>query len=244
LSYLIAFAGGLITFLSPCILPLFPVYIAYISGITAGELEASRGQKPFYRIFINTLLFTAGFTVVFSCLSILLSIFVQILGSFKTWFNRVAGIVIVIFGLHMMGVMNIQFLNREVRFKPDVKKKSPLSSFIMGAAFGGGWTPCIGPVLSGILFTASAQNGPLTSLLMLVVYSLGLGIPFMLTGLFTERILSFFNGVKRHYRIIEIISGIFVIALGVSLIFDLTGFVSGALSGILPWPADIEGRLK
>ncbi len=234
MGYIIAFTGGILTFLSPCVLPLVPVFIAYASGITADELEAGK-SKPFSRIFLNTILFTAGFTAVFACLSALLFIFVQFLGSYKAWFNRAAGLVIVIFGLHMAGAVNIPFLNRQARLSPDVKKNSPMSSFIMGAAFGGGWTPCVGPVLSGILFTSAAQRGPLPAVLLLVVYSMGLGVPFILTGLFTGRLLSFFRGVKKHYRVVEIISGLFLIALGVLLIFDLMGYISGAMSGIFPW---------
>ena len=159
MRYLIALTGGMITFISPCVLPLVPVYIAYISGISVSDLESGGKNKPMHRIFINTLAFVAGFSIVFSLLAALLFIFLQFLGPYKEWFNRIAGLVIIIFGLQMAGLLKFKFLSGEVRFSPSVRKISPGSSFIIGAAFGGGWTPCVGPVLSSILITSTAGTG-------------------------------------------------------------------------------------
>ncbi len=232
--YLIALTGGLITFISPCILPLVPVYIAYITGISVSELESGFKSKPVMRIFLNTLFFVAGFSLVFSLLAALLFIFLQFLGAYKIWFNRIAGLVIIIFGLQMTGVLNFKILNREARFRPAVKKISPVSSFLIGAAFGGGWTPCVGPVLSSILFTSEAGTEGLTSVLLLLTYSAGLGIPFILTGLLTARLMTLWNALKKNYRTVEIVSGLFLIALGLLLIADYMGYISGIFSQIVP----------
>ncbi len=233
--YFIALTGGLITFISPCVLPLVPVYIAYVSGVSVTELETGSKEKPVFRIFLNTLFFVAGFSIVFSALAALLFIFLQFLGPYKVWLNRLAGFAIIIFGLQMTGVLKLSFLNREARFSPVRKKTSPVSSFIIGAAFGGGWTPCVGPVLSSILFTsASGKGGAATPVLLLLTYSAGLGVPFILTGILTGSLLSVMGAVKKHYRAVEIISGLFLIALGLLLATDYMGYVSGLFSQLIP----------
>lgn len=223
----------MITFVSPCVLPLVPVYIAYITGLSVKEIQSGGRDKHLLPVFINSLFFVAGFSIVFSSMAALLFIFLQFLGVYKIWLNRLAGLVIIIFGLQMMGVLNFKFLYREAKFKPAVKK-GPASAFIMGAAFGGGWTPCVGPVLGSILFTSAAGTGAITSILLLLTYSAGLGIPFILTGLLTGSLASLFAAVKKQYRLVEIISGAFIIALGLLLITDLTGYISGLFSQIFP----------
>ncbi|MGA2141088.1 MAG: cytochrome c biogenesis protein CcdA [Brevinematales bacterium] len=236
MRYLIALTGGMITFISPCVLPLVPVYIAYITGISVSDLESGGKNKPMARIFINTLAFVAGFSIVFSLLAALLFIFLQFLGPYKEWFNRIAGFVIIIFGLQMAGLLKFKFLSGEAKFSPAVRKISPGSSFIIGAAFGGGWTPCVGPVLSSILLTSTAGTGwtgGAISILLLLTYSAGLGVPFILTGLLTGRLFSIFAAVKKNYRVIEIISAIFLVALGVMLTAGWTGYVSGMFSKII-----------
>lgn len=243
MNILIAFLGGIITFISPCILPLIPVYLAYISGVSFQELSAPEVRKPFLRIFLSSLLFVLGFTFVFTLLAALFYIFAQFLGQYKVWFDRVAGIILVVLGLNMMGVFKIGFLNFEVKYNKEIKRRSLLSSFLIGMAFGAGWTPCIGPILSGILFTSTASGNVLNSILLLIVYSLGLGIPFILTGLATNKFLSLFSFVKKHYRIVETVGGIFLILLGALLILNGVGALSGWLSKLLPGVTDIEKNL-
>ncbi len=252
MNFVIALTGGIITFISPCVLPLIPIYIAYVSGTS---IQAIKGEtpplgsksplvkKPFIAIFINSIFFVIGFAVIFSSLAALFYIFVQSLGNYKIWFNRISGIILIIFGLQMMGIINLKFLNYEFRVQPKTKKASFLSSFIMGAAFGAGWTPCIGPILSGILFTSASSHNSLTAILLLLTYSLGLGIPFILTGLLTGRLISLFDVLKKHSRAIEIFSGLFLAFLGVVLFFDLMGVISGFFSGLLPMTGDIENKI-
>lgn len=243
MNWLIAFFGGIITFVSPCILPLIPVYLAYISGISFQELSSQDVKKPFLRIFLSTVLFVLGFTFIFTLLAALFYIFAQFLGSYKVWFDRIAGGVLIVFGLHMMGVFRIGFLNFEVKYKKGIKRRSPLSSFLIGMAFGAGWTPCVGPILSGILFTSAASTNVLNSILLLTVYSLGLGIPFILTGMITNRLLSLFSFIKKHYRLVEIVGGVFLIILGLLLIFNGVGALSGWLSKLLPGLSNVENNL-
>lgn len=243
MNLFIAFLGGIITFVSPCILPLIPVYLAYISGVSFQELSAPGSKKPFLRIFLSSLLFVLGFTFVFTLLAALFYIFAQFLGQYKVWFDRVAGVILVVLGLNMAGLVKIGFLNFEAKYNKEIKRRSLLSSFLIGMAFGAGWTPCIGPILSGILFTSAASANVLGSILLLVAYSLGLGIPFILTGLITNKFLSLFTFIKKHYRIVETVGGVFLILLGALLILNGVGALSGWLSKLLPGIADIEKNL-
>ncbi len=243
ISLPIAFLGGIISFISPCVLPLIPMYIAYITGVSIQQLKEGE-KKPLFKIFLNSLVFVLGFTLIFTILAAILYLFVNNLGSgFKTWFNRIAGTLIAVFGLHVMGVISIPFLNYEVKMDVKQHKGSLISSFLMGVAFGAGWTPCIGPILSGILFTSAASSNPFSAVLLLIIYSLGIGIPFILTGLATNRLLSIFNVIKKHYKTVEIISGLFLIVLGLMIAFDLIGLVSNWFASTFPALFDIESKI-
>ncbi len=237
MNYLIAFLGGIITFISPCVLPMIPMYIAYASGLSVSELKNEMPDshyKPYFKIFVYSLFFVIGFAVIFSLFAALFYFFVQSLGKYKIWFDRVAGLIIIVFGLHTMGIFTLRFLNYEAKIKTDFRKTSFFSSFIMGAAFGASWTPCIGPVLSGILFTSTAAETPFISITLLLTFSLGLGIPFVLTGLLTGRLLSLFDFIKRHFNTVKIISGIFLILIGTTLFFGWMGYLSGLFSQVIP----------
>lgn len=233
----LAFLGGIISFVSPCVLPMIPMYIAYMSGISVKELEGNR--KPIFRTLMNSIVFVLGFTLIFTVLAALLYLFATSLGQFKVWFERLAGLILIIFGLHIMGVINIKFLNYEMKMKSDKKDPTLISSFVMGLIFGAGWTPCIGPILSGILFSSTSADNVWVAVLQLVVYSLGIGIPFILTGLATKALLNVFKAIKKHYKVVEIISGIFLIIIGVMLIFGWMGVISGLAKD----SSDLEARL-
>ena len=237
MEYIIAFIGGIITFISPCILPLIPLYIAFIAGISVKSLEEK--NKPIFSIFVSSLFFVLGFTLVFSILAFLFYIIISQLGSYKIWFNRIAGLIIIIFGIHMTGLIKIPFLNYEMKYSKKINKGF-FTPLLMGMAFGAGWTPCIGPILSGILFSSASSERPELAMLQLIIYSLGLGIPFILTGLLTNKVLSIFSFIKKHYKIIEIISGIFVIALGLIILTDKMGWLSGVFSRALPFLNNVE----
>lgn len=240
MEYIIAFVGGILTFISPCILPLIPIFIAYMSGLSVNELKGDNTDKPTLRIFSHSLFFVVGFTLVFSLLAALFYLFLTALGSYKIWFNRVAGLIIVIFGLHLARIIQIPFLNYEVKVNKQFKGKSFTGSFLMGVAFGAGWTPCIGPILSGILFSSSSSSNAFVAVSQLVVYSLGLGIPFILTGLLTSRFLVFFEAIKKHYRVIELIAGLFLVLLGIVVFMNWMGLLSGFFSRLFPGLSTVE----
>jgi cytochrome c-type biogenesis protein len=182
------------------------------------------------KVIINTLVFVAGFTVVFATLGAGASLIGQYLILYKTYINVVGGILIVILGLHLAGLYRIGFLEYEKRFNVQGKPLGLLSSFLIGGAFAFGWTPCIGPILSSILLIAANQNTIWDGLLLLVLYSAGLGIPFLITGIAFNYSLRFFKIIKRHYRAIELVSGLLLIFIGVLVATDQFTRISRWLS--------------
>jgi cytochrome c-type biogenesis protein len=217
---------------------MIPMYISYITGLSVKELREDK--RGLFRVFINSLFFVLGFTIIFTLLALILYILVSGLGEARVWFDRIAGLVIIIFGLHIMGVINIRFLNYQAKIDKKSRKTGVLSSFLMGIVFGAGWTPCIGPILSGILFTSASAQNPVLAALLLVVFSMGIGIPFILTAVATNRFLAIFEGIKRHYRTIEIISGVFLIILGVLVGLSLMEVISAWIMEALPGLAEVE----
>ncbi len=228
MEYIIALVGGILTFISPCILPLIPVYIAYITGISVKELKENQINKSM--VFVNSIFFVLGFTIIFTLFAILFFILSLGMSNFKIWFSRIAGFIIVIFGLHLIGVFKINLLNFQLKAELNTKKTGILSSFILGVAFGAGWTPCVGPILSGILVLSSQSNKMLLAIIQLIFYSMGIGIPFLLTALFLNRLVKLIEFFKKHSKIIEIISGLFLVVLGILI---MTGLINN-LSRYLP----------
>ncbi len=213
LSLGVAFIGGLVSFLSPCVLPIIPGFLAYLAGVSLGEAEAKRKE-----IFLNSVFFVLGFSAVFSVLGVLLnSILESIAYDALAWLSRIGGLIIVFFGIYLTGLIKIPFLEREYKLTVKTKFKSRyLSSFVLGAAFAVGWTPCVGAVLGGILALAATQPGFALSLLF--SYSLGLGIPFLVVGLFAASAADLISRFARWIRYINILFGIILIGLGI-LIF-------------------------
>ncbi|MCA6072079.1 MAG: cytochrome c biogenesis protein CcdA [Endomicrobium sp.] len=225
----ISLVAGLTSFVSPCVLPLIPSFISLITGMSVDDLKTS--NKSSKHIFIKTLLFILGFSLVFIGLGMSVSQFGSLLGKYNAILRYIGGCIIILFGLHMCAVLKISFLYRHFSYA----SKSPPSAltnigiFFTGVTFALGWTPCVGPVLASILIVASTQETILNGFWLLVFYSLGFGIPFMLTALFVNKFLSAFNVIKKHYKTIEIVSGILLIFTGVLLITNgfskITSFV-------------------
>jgi cytochrome c-type biogenesis protein len=239
-TYLAALFAGLISFISPCVLPLVPAYISFISGVSMEELRnAERRQQTTFRLMMSSLLFIAGFTVVF----VLLGATATVIGNFLLknlgFLSKAAGVILILFGLHVAGFIKIPFLNYEARFQADNKPKSAIGAFLVGSAFAFGWTPCIGPILGGILAIAGSQETVGQGMLLLLVYSIGLGIPFFLTAAATQRLLSAMNRVKKRFKTIELVSGAFLIIIGVMMVFNLFTALNGMLVKWLPWLAKI-----
>lgn len=210
-----AFIAGVVSFVSPCVLPLVPAYISFVSGVSLEQLRQNPGEAAQKNVLWTSLIFIAGFSTIFVLLGASASVAGQFLLKNKILFNRIAGIIIIVFGLHMAGLFQIKFLNYEKRFNMNRKAGGILSTYLVGLAFAAGWTPCIGPILAAILVVASNQETSGQGVVLLSSYSLGLGIPFFLTAMALNTFFGFFGWVKRHYRQIEYASAALLIVLGV-----------------------------
>lgn len=232
-----AFLAGLLSFLSPCVLPLIPGYLSFISGVSIDELsDSSRRGEQTRRLIVNTLFFVIGFSIVFILLGAGASGIGRWLQSNLQLFNRIAGVAVFLFGLHVAGVFRISALNYEKRFhlQGSGKRKGVLSALVIGLAFAFGWTPCIGPILGSILTLAAQQNSVGQGIWLLAVYSAGLGIPFILTAVLFNYLIGTFGFIKRHFRAIEIISGGLLMLVGVLIFFNLLSRISTFLLNLFP----------
>lgn len=209
----IAFVGGLISFLAPCVLPLIPGFLAYLAG---ASLEGGSGQRR--EIFLNAVFFVAGFSLVFAALGVLLATLLeQFAYGVQEWLSRIGGAIIIFFGLYLTGIFPIPFLAREYKFGVKVRFSSRyLTSLFFGAAFAAGWTPCVGPVLGVLLGLAAGE--PSLAFWLLLSYALGLGVPFLLVGLFASQAAGFINRHLTALTYINIVFGIILVVLGI-LIF-------------------------
>jgi cytochrome c-type biogenesis protein len=224
-----AFFAGLISFLSPCVLPLVPGYVSLISGAGVEELKSPRAQLM-RRVMINSIGFILGFSVVFITLGAISTELGQFAARYKHTLSIVAGIVVIIFGLHLTGIFQIKWLLQDTRLHSVKGSSTPIGAFVIGFAFAFGWTPCLGPILSAILVIASQEDKVLTGILLLAVYSLGLAVPFLLTSLLMERFLKFYSRFRSHMHALEIASGGLLIALGVLLVIGRFTLISSWLS--------------
>jgi cytochrome c-type biogenesis protein len=224
-----AFLAGLVSFLSPCVLPLVPGYVSLISGAGAEELK-SQEARLLRKVMLNSIAFILGFSVVFVALGAISTTVGQILAVYKTKLAVAAGVVIILFGLHLTGIFRIHALYADKRLH-GVKGGSTLGgSFLIGFAFAFGWTPCVGPILAVILTFAAAQDSVTKGILLLAVYSLGLAVPFLLTSLGIERFLKFYGRFRAHMHALEVASGALLIALGVLLVLGRFTIISNYLS--------------
>jgi cytochrome c-type biogenesis protein len=231
-----AFFAGIISFVSPCVLPLVPAYLSFISGVSVEELkEDTRKKAILKKVSINSIAFILGFSVIFVLLGASATFVGQFLLSKLTILSKIAGVIIVLFGLHMIGVFRIKFLQYEKRFHTAAKPIGPLGSFAIGLAFAFGWTPCIGPILAAILIVAGSQETIWQGISLLAIYSLGLGLPFFITGVSLNTFLSMFDRLKRHFRTVEIVSGVFLIIVGILIFTNYLSILSSLLMQWIPW---------
>ena len=218
ISIAIAALAGLGSFLAPCILPMIPAFLAYLSGTTITELQRNNGTVNLvssrFNIVLNTVFFVLGFSVVFSVVGVILnSILANSAASLISGFNQLGGVIIIGFGAFMLLSTKIHVLNFEKKFFPNRSKASYPLSFLFGLAFAAGWTPCIGPILGSILTLAATSPGQ--SFTLLLTYSLGLGIPFILMGVFFSRFTRIIRGFSKHLKYYSLIMGSFIIILGI-----------------------------
>jgi cytochrome c-type biogenesis protein len=224
-----AFFAGLISFLSPCVLPLVPGYVSLISGAGVEELKSAEGQLM-RRVMVNSIGFILGFSVVFITLGAISTEIGQVAARYKHTLSIVAGVVIIIFGLHLTGIFKIKALYTDARLHGVKGGNTILGAFLIGFAFAFGWTPCLGPILSAILVVASQEDKVVRGILLLTVYSLGLAVPFLMTSLLMERFLKFYSRFRSHMHALEIASGGLLIALGVLLVIGRFTLISSWLS--------------
>jgi cytochrome c-type biogenesis protein len=223
-----AFLAGLLSFLSPCVLPLVPGYVSLISG---SSVEALQGQdrRLLSRVMTSSLMFILGFSIVFIALGAVATGVGQLTRQYYPLLTRVAGAVIIVFGLHLTGVLKIKALYADKRMHQVKGDSTPWGAFIVGFAFAFGWTPCIGPILATILAFAASQDTVLKGTLLLAVYSLGLAVPFLLTSLGIDKFLGFYGRFRRHLHTIEVASGVLLIVIGALVLTRHFTMLSGYL---------------
>jgi cytochrome c-type biogenesis protein len=212
----VALLAGFISFLSPCVLPIVPPYLAYMGGISMQDMENSKRARR--HTVVCALFFTLGLSTVFILLGIAVSAMGQFMLQNQLWFGRIAGVVIIIFGLHFIGLIKIPFLYREARLDAGDQGGSAFGAYILGLAFAFGWTPCIGPILGTILSLAAQEESFARSTVLMALYAIGLGVPFILAAIFINRAMRIMNRFKRHMRKIEIAMGALLVLIGMALI--------------------------
>jgi cytochrome c-type biogenesis protein len=231
-GFVVAFGAGIISFLSPCVLPLVPAYLSMMSGVSSAEL-ATVARPDSRRMLRATLLFVAGFTVVFAALEATASGLGQTLRSHEHLLNQIAGVVIIAAGLIFAGLLRPAFVMRERRWHVAPSQLGEWAAPVMGMAFAFGWTPCIGPVLAAVLSLASDTHTLGRGEAMLVAYSLGLGVPFVVAGLAFGRLTGVFSFARAHLRAINVVSGLLLAGLGVLLLTDNLHVLSTWFSDVL-----------
>jgi cytochrome c-type biogenesis protein len=221
ISVLIAFSAGLLSFVSPCVLPLVPSYLTYITGVSFKELTDVKATARLRWVTIShSLLFIVGFSTIFILMGASASYLGQLLLRYQYWIMKGGGILIILLGIQFTGVINLPFLQMEKRFELRKKPLGYVGSFLVGIVFAAGWTPCIGPILSTILIYASTSKSFTTGMLLLSIYSMGLGVPFFLSSLAFNSFLSAFERIKRYMRVITLVSGLFLIGIGILYLTD------------------------
>ncbi len=226
-SLVMAFFAGLLTFLSPCILPLIPAYISFITGVSIDDLVSSEEEKSKMtkRIFLEMVLFILGFSLVFILLGASASYFGKFVLSYLNILRIVGGVLVIVFGLYISGLFNISFLGYERKIHLKMKPTNILGSFIVGIVFALGWTPCVGPVLGTILTYAATQETVREGVFLLGSYSLGLGIPFLVSGLAVNLFIRGFRKIKKYSRLISVVTGGLLILFGILILTGKFQFI-------------------
>jgi cytochrome c-type biogenesis protein len=223
-----AFLAGVLSFLSPCVLPLVPGYVSLISGSSVESLQAQE-RRLFSRVMTSSLMFVLGFSIVFILLGAVATGVGQLTRQYYPLLTRVAGAVIIVFGLHLTGILKIKALYADKRMHQVKGDSTPWGAFVVGFAFAFGWTPCIGPILATILALAASQDTVIKGTFLLAVYSLGLAVPFLLTSLGIDRFLSFYSRFRRHLHTVEVASGVLLIVIGALVLTRHFTMLSGYL---------------
>ena len=222
MTYFIAFLEGIVTFVSPCLLPMLPIYISYFMG------ENETNSK--HQTLKNALGFIGGFTFIFLILGAFAGTVGYLLIEHKNTVNLITGLLMVLFGLNFIGLIRIPFLNKSKQTNVNTTNLNFGTSFLFGSIFSISWTPCVGAFLGSALMLASTKNSALEGILMLLFYSIGLGIPFLLSALLMDRLKKAFDFIKKHYRVINLISGLFLVIIGIAMMTGTFGYFLQLLS--------------
>jgi cytochrome c-type biogenesis protein len=234
-SLLAAFAAGFLSFISPCVLPLIPGYISFVSGVSVDEMRSDAPPAASrLQVFVTSLAFVLGFSLVFIALGASATAIGKFMFSKLPLLSKLAGVVLIIFGLHTMGVFRLAFLDTEKRVHQQRKPAGPLGAMLVGIAFAFGWTPCIGPILGGILAIAGSKNTVGDGVTLLAVYSLGLGIPFLITSLAINQFFGAAKRIRKYYHAIELTSGALLIVIGVLILTGQLTIIVRYLQPYLP----------
>src|SRR5256886_13829414 len=224
-----AFVAGLVSFLSPCVLPLVPGYVSLISGAGVEELK-SQESDLLGKVMLNSIGFILGFSIVFIALGAISTQVGQLMARYKSVLAQVAGVVVILFGLHLTGIFKIKALYTDARLHSIKGGSTWGGAVLIGFAFAFGWTPFVGPILAVILGIAAVQDSVFKGILLLAVYSLGLAVPFLMTALLMGRFMKFYSGFRRHMHAVEVASGALLIVLGALLVFGRFTIISNYLS--------------
>ena len=239
ITYWIAFTAGILSFVSPCVLPLIPSYLTYITGLSFKQLDdAHPTAKVRMTVLLHSICFIIGFSVVFVLLGAIAGVasskFQTHLREGLEWVEKIGGLLIFLFGVHMTGLFHFGVLLGEKRVQLHSKPSGYFGTFIVGVAFAAGWTPCIGPILASILMIAATSGQIGEGIGLLSVYSLGLGVPFLISGLLFHQFLVAFNRFRKYIRLVEIGTGVMLMAVGIMLMFNLMGRLTLFLYQYLP----------
>ncbi len=233
----LAFLGGVLSFVSPCVLPLVPSYISFVTGISFEELTSDNDNKEIKKvILLNSLMFILGFSTVFV---VILGSSAQLFGTlfmeYQDVIRKIGGLVIILLGIHIIGIINFSILQRDKRLHFFREKPAGLlGSFLVGIGFAAGWTPCIGPILSAIFAVAATSENPWSGIILFIAYSTGLAIPFMLTSLGINTFLKHFNKLKRHMRMVSVVTGVFLVITGVLIFSNSLGIIAAYINNLIP----------
>jgi cytochrome c-type biogenesis protein len=227
IGFTLAFSAGLLSFLSPCVLPLIPSYVTFITGLGLDDVGKARRTAV-----VHGLLFVLGFTLIFLALGATATVLGRLLFMYREWITRVGGVLLVVFGLYMAGVLRLGALDRERRLHLQDKPLGYLGTVLVGVTFGAGWTPCLGPVLGGILAYTSSVADLQRGLLLLLAYSLGLGIPFIASAFAVDRFLGWFARFRVHMGLVNRVAGALLVLVGVLML-------TGAFTTMAGWLVDL-----
>lgn len=231
ISSLIAFSAGFLSFASPCVLPLLPSYVSFITGLSLDELTKGRDKAHVKGIIIrNSLTFIAGFSFVFILLGASATLIGQILITYQALIRKVGGVIVVLLGFYIMGLLRMDLLSSEKKIHLEGRPAGYLGSFLVGITFAAGWTPCVGPILGGILLYASTSGSVMSGISLLSAYSIGLGLPLFITSLGVNTFITYFKKINKYIRFVSLASGLFLILVGVMIFTDSFTLITALLS--------------